>query len=277
MEIKKNEVIASFVIISIMLMLGFGFSGKIRRSLLEDYLEYDTAAQIDSEDLFLYGMETNIGNAFVYGNLETIDPVTFPELDGEYSYVKKEEQLYQNHPKPVTKTYKDSNGVEHTDTEWVDDWSWDTIHTYQQCATRISFLNVEFAYRQIPFPSSRQIKTISTGNHRRNVYYGTGTSFKGTIFTKLKNDTINNTSFYHNQTISETIERLESGYQIVLFGILWILLTAGFVVGFCYAENRWLDQALPIKYKTRESIDISMFSRVFFGGRKPNQKNLQGQ
>lgn len=241
MEIKKSEIIASIVIISVMLMLGFGISGKIRQSLLEDYLEYDTAVQIDTEDIFRHGMDTSIGNAFVYGNLETLDPVTLPELTGEYSYLRKEEQLLQNHPKPVTKTYKDSNGVEHTKTEWVDDWTWDTIHTYPKSATRVSFLNVEFDYQQIPFPACRQIEIIYTGYHRRNVYYGTDTSFQGTIFTKLKNDTISNTSFYNNQTISETIDRLESGYEIVLFWILWIFLTAGAVAGFYYAENRWLD------------------------------------
>ena len=83
MEIKKREVIFSVVIIAVMLIIGFTVSGKIRQGLLEEYQEYDTAVQIDSEELFRYGMRTDIGHAFVYGNLKTLDPVTFSEIEGE--------------------------------------------------------------------------------------------------------------------------------------------------------------------------------------------------
>lgn len=241
MEIKKSEIIASIVIIAVMLILGFAISGNIRQKLLEKYQEYDTAVQIDSEELFRHGMDVNIGNAFVYGDLKTLDPVSLPEINGEYSYLKKEEQEYRKHTRPVTKTYTDSKGKKHTKTETEEYWTWDTMRTYTKTATQISFLNVEFEYEKIPFPSSHQLEIISTGYHRRNVYYGTDTDFQGTIYTNLKDDTINKTSFYKNQTILETIENLESGSELVIFWIVWVLLTIGFVVGFYYAENRWLD------------------------------------
>ena len=76
---------------------------------------------------------------------------------------------------------------------------------------------------------------------KRNVYYGTETDFQGTLFTSLKENTINNTKFYKNQTIAETIENLETGAEIVIFWILWILLIIGLVIGFYYLENKWLD------------------------------------
>ncbi len=242
MEIKKREVIASVVIVALMLIIGFAISEKIRQSLLEDYQVYDTAAQIDDDkELFEYGMKTNVGYAFVYGELKTLDPVSYPEVSGKYSYIKKEEQEYRRHSRTVTKTYTDSKGKTHTKTEIEYYWTWDTMRTESKTATKISFLDVEFAYEKIPFPSSHQIETVKTGYRKRNVYYGTETDFQGTLFTSLKENTINNTKFYKNQTIAETIENLETGAEIVIFWILWILLIIGLVIGFYYLENKWLD------------------------------------
>ena len=241
MKIKKREIIFSVVIVSAMLIIGFAISGRMQQSLLEKYQEYDTAVQIDSEELFRYGMKTDIGHAFVYGDLKTLDPVNFSEIEGEYSYIKKEEQEYRRHSRQVTETYTDANGNSHTRTKTEYYWTWDTMRTEKKTATRITFLNVEFMYEKIPFPSSHQIAILDTGYHSRNVYYGTETEFKGTIFTTLKENTISETSFYKNQTITETIEYLESGYQLIIFWVVWILLTVGVVIGFYYLENKWLD------------------------------------
>lgn len=216
-----------------MFIIGFYISGEIRLNLLEKYQEYDTAVQIDSEDIFRYGMETDIGKAFVYGNLKTIDPVTFSEIGGEYIYIKKEEQEYTKH----VRTVEDEDGND----EEEEYWTWDTMRTETRHATKIMFLNVEFSYNDIPVQTNNQIATLKTGDNKRNVYYGNVSELQGTIYTTLKNNTISDTSFYENQTISHTIENLESGYQLWIFWIIWILLTAGAVVGFYYLENRWLD------------------------------------
>lgn len=241
MEIKRREVIFSIVIIAVLLIVGFTISGRIRQNLLEKYQEYDSAIKIDKEELFLYGMRTNIGNSFVYGELKAVDSVTFSEIDGEYSYVKKEEQEYRRHSRTVTETYKDGNGKSHTRTKTEDYWTWDTMRTVEKHATRITFLNVEFAYEKIPFPSSNYLVTVSTGFHKRNQYYGTGMNFQGTIYTSLKDETIHQTSFYQDLTMDETLEYLESGHELIWFWVLWIILIVVVVVVFYYLENRWLD------------------------------------
>lgn len=241
MEIKKREIVFSVIIIAVMIIIGFFISNEIHQNLLEKYQEYDTAVQIDSEELFRYGMKTDVGKAFVYGNLKALDPVTYPEIEGEYSYIKREEQEYRRHSRTVEETYKDSEGNTKTRTKIEYYWTWDTMRTESKTSTKISFLDVEFEYGKIPFPSSHEIKTISTGYHKRNIYYGTGTEFEGTIFTTLKENTIEKTSFYRNQTITDTIDSLETGYQLVIFWVCWILFTAALVGGFCYLENKWLD------------------------------------
>lgn len=47
---------------------------------------YNKAVKIDSQETFSYGMRTNVGNAFVYGTLEALDPVSYPEIDGYLEY-----------------------------------------------------------------------------------------------------------------------------------------------------------------------------------------------
>lgn len=241
MTITKREIIASVVIIAVMMIVGFVISENIQQNLLEKYQEYDTAVQITDEEMFRHGMKTNIGNAFVYGDLKTIDPVTFPEIGGEFSYIKKEEQEYTRHSRTVTRTYTDDEGNTHTETETEYYWTWDTVNTVSKESTKISFLNVEFDYSKISFLTTHEITTLDTGYHTRNVYYGKGTECKGTIFTILKDNTISKTSLHNNLTIEETIDNLESGYQLVIFWIFWVIATAGAVAGFYFFENKWLE------------------------------------
>ena len=84
-KITKREILFSVVIVCIMLLIGVLISDKINDNLMNKYQEYNTALQIISDsDLFQYGIKTNVGNAFVYGDLKAVDTVSFDEVSGEY-------------------------------------------------------------------------------------------------------------------------------------------------------------------------------------------------
>ena len=241
-EITKREILASLVIIAIMLLIGFVIHEKINDSLMEDYQKYDTALQIDNNsELFSYGMRTDIGNAFVYGDLKAVDTVTFEEIDGQYSYVKKVKERYTKHTRTVTKKRKRSDGKTETYTEKEEYWTWDEIDSWSKHSQQISFLNVVFPYGKISFPSYDYITTQKESYYIRYVYYGTDIKFKGTLFARLTDNTINDTNFYFDKSIEETIEYLESGIEVIGFWIFWILLMGGCVFGFCYLDNKWLE------------------------------------
>ena len=106
MEITKREVIASIVIIALMLILGFTISEKIANSQNDKNSEYQKAIHIDGPELFQYGMDTSVGNAFVYGSLEAVEPVSFEEVEGEYIWIKKTEEHYNRHTRKVKKPVK---------------------------------------------------------------------------------------------------------------------------------------------------------------------------
>ena len=88
MEITKREVILSISIITIGLILGIIISGKLSDRAKDKNSIYNKATHIESKELFEYAIRTNIGNAFVYGDLISLDPVTYDEIDGEYLKVQ---------------------------------------------------------------------------------------------------------------------------------------------------------------------------------------------
>lgn len=238
-EITKREILASVSIIAIMLLIGVIISGKISESQLDANEKYNKAIKIDTLDLFEYGMRTNIGNAFVYGTLEAVDTVTYPEIDGVYMYVEKVKEKYTKHTRTVSDYDEDGNKIGEHEEEY---WTWDRVDSEELKCKEISFLGHVFSSDKIDIPGSHYIETIKESSKIRWKYYGVNPSFIGTIFTDLRNGTItNNTPFYDNLTISETISNLESSSCLVWFWIFWIFLTGFCVYGFYYLDNNWLE------------------------------------
>jgi hypothetical protein len=237
-KITKREVLASISIIAIMLLIGTLIFTKISEYQMDANEKYNKAVKIESTDLFRYGMATNVGNAFVYGNLEAIDTVTYPEIDGQYMYVRKVKEKYTMHTRTVTTTV---NGKTRTRTETY--WTWDEVDRETKQSKKVKFCGVEFNSSQFSLPSANYIDTLDGGFHIRYVYYGTPTKHKGTIFTQLSNGNIEkeNVPFYKDMTIDETVENLQSDFLLVVFWIVWIILTSGVVFGFYYLDNRWLE------------------------------------
>lgn len=241
MEITKREVIFSSVIICVMLILGIVISDKINDSLMNKYQEYNAALQIeDDTDLFQYGMRTNVGRAFVHGNLEAVGSVSYPGVQGQYGSMTKDTERYTMHTRTVTRT-RTVNGKTQTYTTTEHYWTWDRINRETIHVPSIAFLGVEFPYGTIDYFPEYEITKIDCGFNLREVYYGSDLQYTGTIYTILADDTISNTSFYCDQEIDEVIKSLEVKWQIVVFWIFWILLIAAATYGFYYIDNRWLE------------------------------------
>lgn len=239
--ITVREIIASISIIAVMILIGVLISEKISEQQIDKNEIYNKAVKIDSSELFQYGMDTNIGNAFVYGDLEAVDTVSFPEIEGEYLYIEKVKERYTRHTRLVTKT-RTVNGKTQSYTTTETYWTWDRVDSEEQKAKEISFCDIIFSIDKIELPNSEHIYTVKESSKIRYKYYGIGTKFTGTIFTDLRNKTISdNTSFYNNMTIEETVNYLESSGGVIMFWIFWIVLTGACIFGFFYIDNRWLE------------------------------------
>jgi hypothetical protein len=240
-EITKREILVSISIIAVMTLFGILISSKISEHQMDKYEIYNKAVKIESQEMFQYGMDTNVGNAFVYGDLKAVDTVTYPEIGGEYMYVEKVKEQYTMHTRQVAHT-RTVNGKSQTYYTTETYWTWDRVGSEDIKCKEISFCGVNFTSNKIDLPGTDYIDTINESSHVRYKYYGIGTEYKGTIFTDLRNKTISdNTSFYNNLTINKTIERLESDFPIIIFWIFWVILIGGMVFGFYYLDNSWLD------------------------------------
>lgn len=236
-EITRREIIASISIIAIMLLIGVLISSKISDWQINQNDKYNKAVKIQSADLFQYGMETNVGNAFVYGELKAVDTVTYPEIGGKYIYVKKVKEKYTRHTRRVA--HKSGKRTYYTTETY---WTWDYVGKESKKAKKINFCGIDFKSNKIVLPDDEYIDTVKESSRIRYKYYGVGTKYKGTIFTALKDKTISDKSvFYNNRDISETVKHLESDMPLILFRIGWILLTGLVVFGFYYLDNNWLE------------------------------------
>jgi len=203
--------------------------------------KYNKAVKIESTYLFQYGMDTNVGNAFVYGDLKAVDTVTYPEIGGKYMYVEKVKEKYTQHTRTVTKT-RTVNGKTETYTETETYWTWDEIDREDKRCKEITFCEIVFNSNKINLPYTDYIDTIKESYYIRYKYYGVRTEFTGTIFTCLKDKTISdNTRFYNDMNIEETIKYVQSSGGEIVFWIFWIMFTGVCVFGFCYLDNRWLE------------------------------------
>lgn len=240
-KITKREMLVSVSLIAILLMIGVWISGHIMEARLDAIEKYDKAIKIDSSDVFEYGMKTNVGNAFVYGELKAVDAVTFPEISGEYMSTLKITERYTRHTRTVTKT-KTVNGESKTYTETEVYWTWDEIDRETQRCNEVTFLGVTFDSNKIDIPAPSYLTTEKVTSKLRNRYYGSGTEYVGTIFTDLRDGTISDGSnFYDTRTIEETVDTLKPGDWTTGFWIVWVLLIGGCVFGFYYIDNRWLE------------------------------------
>ena len=238
----KRERIVSICLVAMMLVAGLLISSTIHNKLLDKYNEYDTALQIVNDtDLFIYGMHTDVGNAFVYGTVKTIDPVTFEELDGWYATVRKVKERYTQHSRTVTYTTRDANGHTTTHSRVEHYWTWDAVDSWEKHATYLTFLGVKFRYDQIDLPTPHYLSTVRDSSVVRYVFYGTSTTHVGTIYAKLLHDDIQNARFYAGKDITQTIQWLESYVPLIIFWIVWVAAIIGGVVLFARLDNRWLE------------------------------------
>ena len=235
-EITKREIIASISIIALMLTLGVLISGKISNYEMDKNEIYNKAIKIDNTDMFQYGIDTNVGNAFIYGDLKAIDTVTYPEIGEKYLYIKKVKEEYTMHTMVVT----DSKGNSHTETYWT----WDYAGSEELQSKEVEFCNIKFESSKIIIPNGYYIDTIYKLSDVRYIYYGYPTESKGTMFANLnKNNQLGykKAAFYPNKSIDETYDNLVKDFSTPIFWFVWIIIICGCVYGFYYLDNDWLN------------------------------------
>lgn len=240
-EVTKRELIFSAVILSVMIVLGILIYGNIKEYETDRNAIYNKAVKFEDSDLFKYGMRTNVGNAFISGELKAVDPVTFDEVDGRYLSIKKVEERYNRHTRTVTSTTV-VNGKPKTTTRTEVYYSWDYAGKEERNATKVLFNDIEFDASKFDLPGYMHIDTQKVSSHVRYVYEGVPSEMIGSVFTKLENNTISDdTTFYKDTTIEDLYGYLSVDIYGGIFIVAWTILTGIILFVFFYAENKWLE------------------------------------
>lgn len=237
MEITKREIVASISIIAIMLIIGLIIGGNINESNLDRNEVLYKALRVDNKETFQYGMDTNIGIAFVHGDLVAVDPVTYPEIGGEYLYIKKVKERYTMHTRTVTTRV---NGKTTTRTQTY--WTWDVVDREDKKSKEVTLLDTKFDSGRFSISQGEYIKTIKESSKIRYKYYGYPASSKITTLATLTDGDIleEKVNVYENMDIDQTIDYLEEYFNTYIFWFLWIVFIGFVVFGFYYLDNEWL-------------------------------------
>ena len=242
MEITKREILSSITIAAIWLCLGFFIAERIDTWQQDKNMEYNKAARIEDAELFIHAMNTNLGNAFVYGELRAVDPVEYTQISGQYFYIERIKERYTKNTRTVTKTRTNAKGKTETYTDTETYWTWDEISRESKTSDAFVFLEQQFDGSKIDLPSADYIDTIKESPKIRYEYYGIPDVMAGTIYTVLKDGTIKDDSeFYEGQTIEEAVKALTTEWCVPVFWIGWLLALTGIVIGFYYLDNYWLN------------------------------------
>ena len=243
-QITKREILVSLAILFIGLALGFCISTGIADSVDAANEKYFKSLKInDNAEMFNYGFDTKVGYMLSTGVARVVDPVSIPDIEGQYAEIRKVEEEYTRHTRQVQKS-KIVNGetVYYYETEvyytwdWEDEWNWKS--------TRFIFLEKDFEYKYLdPYTYQRELKTIKQDSNTRFVYYVAPTEYYGSIFLNAQGNNFYDFQFFRNSSYVEVVEAKENDGRssAIAFWIFWIILLFFGICFYVFLDNHYLE------------------------------------
>jgi hypothetical protein len=121
------------------------------------------------------------------------------------------------------------------------------VKTWNYKSERGKFLGEEFLMKEVfKYREKKEaIIKVKTGffeHETRYVYYTCPPSFDGIMVGNADNKAYNGCKFIEGNNAEDYLKQAEKSINTgsVVFWVLWIMLTAGLVVGFYALENKWL-------------------------------------
>lgn len=241
-----------------MIGIGISINLKIYQHFQLTDSEYNTSVRVHNQDDFNYVLDTQEGRIVVEAPIQSVDPVSFPEMKGKYMAVDKTKQVYTEH----TRTTTDSKGKTHTETYWT----WDDEGTESIQSKQIKVYNKVFNTDKFNLPSTQsddiekiiQSKYLShswfggiegyyyTSSSVRYYYNVLSVSFKGSFWAVsdakgLHGDNGNINLIQGNLKDLDNLYLHTHGVWYFAFWFGWIVLTGLIIFGFVVIDNRWLE------------------------------------
>lgn len=162
---------------------------------------------IRTEEDFNNALKDNIGLAFVYGDIEAVDPVSIESIKGEGAFVKERTMVCRTTGRSSYWAITDENE--------------------RTCQT-VRIFGHEFSSDRIDWTDAAKIGEPEIDAGTKVEYYKANTKQTGTLYTSFENGTISeNSKFYNEATPESLLGGLSSellSQKLIFFGI-WAFTT----------------------------------------------------
>lgn len=243
-QITKREMLVSLAILFIGLALGFCISTGIADSVDAANEKYFKSLKInDNAEMFNYGFDTKVGYMLSTGVARVVDPVSIPDIEGQYAEIRKVEEEYTRHTRQVAKT-KVVNGqtVTYYETEVYYTWDWENEWNWK--STRFIFLERDFDYKYLdPYTYQSELKIIKQDINTRFVYYVAPIEYYGSMFLNVQEDNFYEFHFFCGSSYEDIIasKENESRTSAITFWIIWIFFLLIIIFFYVYMDNNYLE------------------------------------
>lgn len=216
-----SKKIIALALIIFVVMTGIGvLAGVVAKDqLYKQYDKYNDAVKAVTPEQFQMAIK-NKKNVIAYNTITAIEPVTDERLDGDYIYISRRHEEYTVDIRPKTNMV---NGKPQTTTELYYRWKYKSQDDFM--APIVSFYGREFNTSDIELTNYSTTDWIREGNDKY-LYKTISNDISGTMFVEFRDDEMS-LKFYAETSINETVEQQKNPVWIVVFAIVWGLLTIG--------------------------------------------------
>jgi len=223
LEMDEDEIrtICIFVVSAcIYIAIGLAIKGGIDTWQMERNAKFNKALRIESDEAYKYAADTSAGNAYGYGQMEALDPVTVAEIGGAYISLSRVKEHYTMHTRTYTTT--DSKGHEEKHTEVY--WTWDEVERRSWHSDTVRFKGIEIRFDEISGIGQHYISTIRIDSDDRYVFRGAGGTLEGTVFGNMTGGTVKDAVFHEGADIESAAKVDVSTDFGIVFAIIWIVI-----------------------------------------------------
>lgn len=231
-------IVAPVCIIALFLLIGFKIRDWSEESRLDRNNMYETAIPTQSKDSYDYVLKTQQGIFYTEAEVEAKNPVSLPEISGEYTSLYVVEEHYVMKTRVVTETDKDGNITTKIETYW--EWEVYRRDTYN---TDILIVHGnEYPYNKFKGIDEDRITRLKPRSHVRVTYYGSPVKDTYMFIAKateagLQTTYGKDTGIYLEKAKYDTYveDHVSSGvFGKWAFWIFWVTLIGATVYGYFY-------------------------------------------
>lgn len=204
----------------IYIAIGLAIKGGIDTWQMERNAKFNKALRIESDEAYKYAADTSAGNAYGYGQMEALNPVTVAEIGGAYISLSRVKEHYTMHTRTYTTTDSKGHKEEHTEVYWT----WDTVEDEFWHSDVVRFKGIEIRFDDISGIGQDYIGTIRIDTDDRYVFRGAEKTLEGTVFGNMTGGTVKDAVFHEGADIESAAKADVSTDFGIVFAIIWIVI-----------------------------------------------------